>query len=492
MSRTVFISVLKVYSEPAYQAESKRRKRRAQFSQPLWVNLKETYMGKIRFAFCSALLAAGLLTFWTGGSVGAPSADPQVLKRQIGYAEHYVKEFENEVARQRGGEKMVWRSKQEALSRVQQLKTAYPDDPDVEKLYQRVRAALMKSKGEHVEAASAWTLYKRNEDNLRKLIAEEGKKAWEALLQQHKDKLIENALPAPDSTKVTVDGLKGTYVLLSDVQYPGHQFYGATGEYVYVGKPSSGYYFVKIDGRDWLGPYEAVKRYRRNVDATLADVTRWTVLGEIVDIIAEIPQAGGEKTGSFQYGWVVRPVALYVPGHVMAVQDSNSDVPAGYVGEERVNAIKDGWYTVKDIPADVSPDRLMEIFMTSIKEKNYSLYENCIDPERRKSEMGKDLLRYHWDLHQERFHGEYVHAAFGKPKIRVVKGFDDGNELENFFLDESQKEALAKRSGVKIEEAVVESRAFDEKGKQIGSPHEHRLIRKDGGRWYVKDYEPRF
>ncbi|MCR5563826.1 MAG: hypothetical protein K6F46_10780, partial [Desulfovibrio sp.] len=157
-----------------------------------------------------------------------------------------------------------------------------------------------------------------------------------------------------------------------------------------------------------------------------------------------------------------------------------------------VDAIKNGWYTVKDIPADVSPDRLMEIFMTSIKEKNYSLYENCIDPERQKTEIAKDLLRYHWDLHQERFHGEYVHATFGKPKISVLKGFDDKNELENFFLDEKQKEALAKRSGVKIEEAVVESRAFDEKGKQIGSPHEHRLIRKDGGRWYVKDYEPRF
>ncbi len=437
-------------------------------------------------------LAACLTGVFSAPVWAAPSDDPGYIKRQIGYADYYVKEFEQEVARQRGGEKMVWRSKEEALDRVQQLKIDYPDDPEVEKLYQRVRVALMKGKGDYAETSDEWTIYLNNEKNLRQVISDAGEKEWKVFLEKHKDKVIAKAFPSPDSEKVTIGELKGTYVLLEDVQYPHHQFYGATGEYVYVGRPSSGYYFVDIGGRAWLGPYEAVKRFRRNVDTTLLEVKSWNLLGEIVNITAEIPQAGEDKTGNFQFGWVVKPLALYVPGHVMAVYDGESESSGRYVGEEKVAAIKDGWYTVKEIPADVTPERLMEIFMTAIKEKNYPLYVDCIDPERRKSDIGDDLLRYHWDLHQERFHGEYVHAAFDKAKISVVKGFDESNQKENFFLDDKQKETLVKIGGTKIEEAVVESRAFDANGKQIGSPHPHRLIRRGGGRWYVEDYAPRF
>ena len=258
------------------------------------------------------------------------------------------------------------------------------------------------------------------------------------------------------------------------------------------GKPSLEFYFVNIATRDWLGPYEAVKRYRRGVDSSLEDVQKWMVIGEIVDITAENPNPGEEAVGNVQYGWEVKPIALYVPGHVMAVRDDKGEATGRFIGEERVEAIKDGWYTVKEVPADVTPERLMEIFMTAIKEKNYKLYRDCIDPELHKSEMGADQLKYHWDLHQSRFHKEYVHATFGKAKITVQKGFDDSNDLENFFLDEGQKNTLRKIEGVKIEVATVESKAFDENGKQLGSPHPHKLIRRGGGRWYVTDYAPRF
>ena len=437
-----------------------------------------------------AALALGLLL--AGGTSAADAADAQAVKRRVTQVEYHVREFEKEVAQQRGGVKMVWRSRQTALERVQQLKKEFPDDPDVEKLFQRTRVALMKSMGEYTEVSPEWTLYKRNEDDLRKVIAGEGEKRWEELLAERKDKIIGKAFPAPDPDSVSVDDLKGSCVILEDVQYPQHQFYGATGEYVYAGKPSAGYYFVNIGGRDWLGPYEAVKRFRRSVDPTLADVQGWTLLGEVVNITAEIPQAGDDKTGSFQYGWVIRPIALYVPGHVLAVCDDRKEASGTYAGEEKVAAIKEAWFTVRKVPADVTPERLMEIFMTALKEKNYSLYEDCIDPERRKTELAEDLLRYHWDRHQERFHGQYIHASFGKAKITVVKGFDQGSDLMNFFLDEKQKATLAKRGGEKLEEAIVESRAYDNDGKQLGSPHPHKLIRRNGGRWYVEDYAARF
>lgn len=418
-------------------------------------------------------------------------ADAQ-MQRLVGQADYYVREFEREVALQRGGEKAVWRSKRDALERVQRLKAQYPDAPEVEALFQRVRSALMKSKGDYREVVAEWTAYKRNEETLRKTVAELGAAEWERFKAEHAGKILDKPYPSPDSAKTTVDDLAGTYVILDDVEYPMHQFQGASGEYVFCGKPSTGFYFMKIGGREWLGPYEAVKRYRRNVDSGLGDVPKWTVLAKFVDITMENPRPNEDGVGNAYYGWVVEPVALYVPGRVMAVQCTEGETTGMFVGEERVDAIKNGWYTVKEVPQDVTPEKLMEIFMTAIKEKNYALYCDCIDPERRKNDVAQDLLRYHWDLHQERFHREYVHAEFGKAKITVQKGFDDSNELENFFLDDDQKNALKKIGGVKVETAVVESKAYDENGKQLGTPHPHRLVRRGGGRWYVDEYEPRF
>ena len=425
-------------------------------------------------------------------AAAAFGADVSRMKREIAQADYHLREFENEVARQRGGQKMVWRSKQDALMRVQALMQNYPDDPEVQKLFARARVALMKSKGEYTEVDPSWTVYKANEENLRKIIAAAGQKAWDDLIAQHKADLLEKAFPTPDSAEVGLADLNGKYVLLDEVQYPAHQFYGATSEYVAEGKPSQGYWFIDIAKRQWLGPYEAVKRYRRNVDSSLADVTKWKLLGRITGLAAEIPEAGENKVGSLQFGWVVTPVALMVPDHVTAWYDENGEATGTYAGEAQVAAIKDGWYTVKEIPADVTPERLMEIFMTAIKEKNFELYRACIDPERRKTDVAEDLVRYHWDLHQERFHNEYVHATFGKARISVIKGFDEGNSLENFFLDQKQQDTLKRIEGQKVEEAVVESRALTETGKQLGSPVEHRLVRRGGGRWYVVDYAPRF
>lgn len=423
--------------------------------------------------------------------LAADSAQEQKIKREVGQANYYVTEFEKEVALQRGGEKMVWRSKKDALSRVQKLKEQYPDDPEVEKLFQRTKAALMKSKGCVTKVDPQWTKYKRDESELRKTVSELGEAEWKKILASGVDS-IDKEFPAPDFKKVSVEDLAGRYVVLNDISYPGNQFYGATGEYVWHGKPSSGYYYVDIGGREWLGPYEAIKRYRRNVDASLADINTYTVIGKIVDITAEIPMAGEERKGKFQMGWVVEPVAIKVPGHVVAVYDEKSDSSGYFSGEDKVADIKSSWYTVKEIPQDVKPERLMEIFMTAIKEKNFDLYLECISPERKKTPVALSLIKYHWDLHQERFLREYVHATFDSAKVTVSKGFDENNAEENFFLDEEQKDILRKTQGVMVEYAVVESKAYDENGKQIGTPHPHKLVRTGGGRWYVDDYAGRF
>ena len=115
---------------------------------------------------------AKLLALALAAVLAAPTAfavDTGRMNREIKQAEFYLKEFENEVSRQRGGQKMIWRSKNDALTRIQALRESYPGNPDVEKLFQRARVALMKSKGEYTEVDPAWTVYKANEENLRKI-----------------------------------------------------------------------------------------------------------------------------------------------------------------------------------------------------------------------------------------------------------------------------------------------------------------------------------
>ena len=415
------------------------------------------------------------------------------LTMRIQQAEIYLKEFENEVKRANGGTGN-FRSKEDALSRIMILNDFAPDDPRVKTLFERARNCIIGATGNFIDITEDMLLYLKNEENIRRYFAEKSEKAWNGLLNEYRSKTIEQAFPAPDVMKTPLEDLKGKYVVLDEVRYPMNQFMGVTGEYIFTGKRSTGMYFVKIDTRKWLGPYEAVKRYRRLVDSTMAEVDQWTVLGEITDLTMEVPEAGAAKKGGPVFAAVVEPVALYVPGHVLGVYDGEIENGGKFVGEEEVQAIKESWYTVKEVPEDVTPEHLVEIFRQAIKEKNYDLYVDCIQEERRQNPTQESLLLYFWDLHQERFHGEYVHADVvpDATKITVVKGYSDESGLESYFLSKEEQQAIASRYGDKVEYASVQTVSYDKNGKQLGSPVRRNLIRTNGGRWYVRDYEIRF
>ena len=345
------------------------------------------------------------------------------LTMRIQQAEIYLKEFENEVRRANGATG-IFRSKEDALGRIKILQEFAPDDPRVRDLFERAKRCLVGSLGNFFDVTADMTVYLENEENIKKLYAEKSEKAWNALLEQYQDKLLEKVWPAPDVREQSMEELTGKYVVLDDVRYPANQFMGVTGEFIYVGKRSSGMYFVRLDSRSWLGPYEAVKRYRRLVDTTMMEVESWTVLGKIVSLAMEIPEAGEKKVGGPVFAVVAEPVALYVPGHVLGIYDKERENSGYFVDEEKVAAIKESWYTEKTVPDDVTPERLVEIFRQAIKEKNYDLYVDCIQPERRRNPIQESQLLYYWDLHQERFHGEYIHAQVqpDATKITVVKG----------------------------------------------------------------------
>ena len=421
------------------------------------------------------------------------SVNASNLTMRIGQAEIYLKEFENEVKRANGATG-IFRSREDALSRVMLLNEFAPDDPRVKALFERARACVMGSTGNFTEITDDHLVYLKNEENIRALYSKKSEDGWNKLVSEYSDRLIEKVFPAPDVRRMRLEDLVGKYVILDEVRYPMNQFMGVTGEFIHVGKRSSGMYFIEIDTRRWLGPYEAVKRYRRLVDTTMMEVDKWTILGEITDITMEIPEAGENKVGGPVYAPVVEPVALYVPGHVLGLYDAERENSGYFEGEEEVAAIKETWYTEKSVPDDVTPERLVEIFRQAIKEKNYELYEDCIQPERRQNPTQESLLLYYWDLHQERFHGEYVHADVvpDATTITVVKGYDDKGGLDSYFLSKEDQESIASRYGDKVEYASVQTVAFDKNGKQLGSPVRRNLIRTNGGRWYVRDYELRF
>ncbi len=415
------------------------------------------------------------------------------LKSRIDQANFYLVEYEKEVALAQGASNANFRNKEDALGRVKVLVEYAPDDERVKELYARAKACVKGGAGNISEVDPAMTKYLEDEENLRRHFAEVSEKAWNKLLEEHTEGRLERMIPAPDPNKYIIDDLMGKIVILDNVRYPDNQFVGTAGEYVWVGKRSEGMYFIKIDSRDWLGPYEAVKRYRRQVDTTMMDVKEWSIIGTITNFACESPDAGENKVLAPVMGWEVTPIALYVPGHVMAVYDANGEHTGRFIDEEKVPEMKEAWYTVKEVPADVTPERLVEIYVSAIKEKNFDLYMNCIDPSRRQSPTQMDLVNYYWDLHQERFHGEYIHANVDaeKTEIKVTKGFDN-NSIDNFFLDDDDIAKIQKASGDKEEEATVQTVALDKNGKQLGRPIKHTLKRTNNGRWYVFNYELRF
>ncbi len=419
--------------------------------------------------------------------------DSTNLSTRISQAAHYLEEYEKEVARAQGAADQIFRSKDDALGRIKLLVEFAPDDERVKELFARAKACVKGGAGKLVTVDEEFLRYLANEDNLKKHFAEASEKAWNEFLSANSENRLEKNFPVPDFKKHTIDDMKDKIVVLDNIRYPDNQFDGTDAEYIWSGTRSDGMYFLKIDGREWLGPYEAVKRYRRQVDTDLSEVREWSVIGKISGITCDIPDANESKVSGPVMAWVVDPIALYVPGHIMAVYDEAGEHTGRFIDEDKLSKLKEDFYTVKAVPDDVTPERLVEIFMTAIKEKNFNLYLDCISPQRKTNPVQQSLLNYHWDLHQERFHGEYVHANINPEKTvtRVVRGYDDKG-IDSFFLDEEEQEKIKQAYGEKEEEAIVQTSAFDKNGKQIGSPTSHILRRIGNGRWYIDTYETRF
>ena len=446
-------------------------------------------------AILSGLAAVSPATAETAVVVSASSLQ-QAPTNDVTKAEFYLKKLEDTAKRMQGQPFKMGYDETQALERIKALKDKYPADPRLDELFKRAQKAVMGSKGDFMEITPDMLGFRQNEKKLKDLFAQEGEKQWAAFKTAilASPGVIAKPFPPASVRDASVESLKGRYIVLEDFEYPTNEFAEGGQQYVFVGSGARGYYWVEIANRNWIGPYEAVKRYRRLINQDVPESGKWTLVGRITGIRLLVPQAEKRKTMAAFWGWCVEPVAVYVPGVTFALAAPDMESGGSFAGEENLERIKAPLYSVRDVPSDVTPERLVEIFAAAIKEKNIDLYRQCIDPRQQSSPRAVSLLMYHWDWHQHRFANFYVHVTVDKAKIKALKGYDASNRLEDFFLTADQKETVKKISEDLVEEATVFSKAYDERGRQYGSPKPHFLRRVGGstGRWYILNFPQPF
>ena len=444
--------------------------------------------------FCAVLLAPELCTAGDTNPenvyINRTKASPNAVKR----ADFYLKKFENRVERMRGQKFPLGHEGNEALRRIKKLMEDHPEDPAVKDLYLRARAALMASKGGVFQITPEMTAFRENEKKMQKLFAEVAQKDWQAYKEAilAKPDLIKEPFPAPSHREFAVEDLVGKYVILEGFQFPTNEFTDFDRQFVFIGSGVTGYYWIDLGGRDFLSPYEAIKRYRRLINQNVPEGGDWTIVGRITGLELLVPQAGKKKTKRAHWGWKVTPEAIWVPDITFARYQPDLKLGAQFSGEEKMEAIKSKYYTVTSIPKNVSPQRLVEIYVAAIKEKNYKLYLDCIDPRRRMTPAGSARIQYHWDLHQKRFATLYVHVDVGEPQTWTLSGFNVDDKLEGFFLSDKQKKSIEKRTGPLVEMAYLTTKAYDEKGTQYGSPKPRMMRRIDRQQWHITNFPQPF
>lgn len=441
----------------------------------------------MRKACCLATFLV-LFIISSGLVLATETAPPNDVKK----AEHFLEKLEQHVDRAGGKPFKLTYDDEQAIKRIADLKKKYPDDPVVQALTERAGAAYMASTGEYIQITPAMLQYRENEKILIDRVAAKAQAKWDAIIESCKaeSEVFEKAWPSPEPKKVDPDEVIGKYVILEDFRYPDNEFTDMGGQYVFVGSGAKGFYYVELSSRQWLGAYEALKRYRRQVSQDTP--IPWVVLGKITNISMLIPQAGEDKVMPPHYGWIVEPVAIHIPGKLTAWADPAHELGGEFSAEAELNEIKQDMYTYTEVPDDVEPIKLVEIFAAAIKEKNWDLYLACIDPARQKTPTAIQRLQYFYDNNLERYVRWYVHVQPVEQKpLVVIKGvvIEEGSDID-IILDKSQKETLTGRDQEVVEEVSVVIKKYDEKGKQTAFPKDVVLRRYDGGRWYIASGYP--
>lgn len=408
------------------------------------------------------------------------------IKREMDGAEYRLKKFERTVELARGKPFKLRHVEQEALRRIKALHKNYPNNPQVKAMVDRARKALIASKGDNLLITEEMLAYRTQTKKMIKKFSREAESEWNVLFEEIKNSKdpILKAFPRPDPRRISIDDLKDRWFVFEEFSYPENVFKQGGSQYVFAGKPSTGFYFFDLSSPAWGGAYESIRRYRHQVSGDLPQEMKWTVAGKITSVVYLVPEGGKKKARKAEMGWLVEPVAVYVPGYTLGKFDTKSEVGGSFSGEDRIEEIKKGLFTVNSVPEDASVTEVAKAYVTAIKEKNSKLWFELIDPARLKTPTAVSRAWYHWELHQHRWHEYYVHAEFGEPKIEVIKGFDDDNDLEGWLLSDKDKSEIKKHEDPLVERATIWVKFYDERGRQVGLPSPFYLKRYEKKRWF--------
>jgi len=412
-------------------------------------------------------------------------------KIELDEADYLLRNFETYADSLKGEKGELTPDAKRALQKVSDLRKRFPEDTRVRSLFDRARAAAKKLQGVTLEITPAMLAYREQKEKNAERLAGVSVEAWEAYRQQVAGGAgaIVEALPAPNPESVPLSDIRDSAVVLEGVRYPDDLFKHYGLQVIAVGSPERGYYFIDVSHRRFIAAYEAIRRYQRRVTDQIPDT--WTLVGRVVSVQVMVPETGGVQIGAAYPGWIVEPEAIYVPGKVFAAADPDHELGGSFAGEAEMMEILADQFTVREVPEGVTPEALVGVFLTALKERNYELYLDCIDPAEQQTATQKEWLQRKYDIFQRRLSNDYVHVAVHKADpVEVLQGGESAadEDLLAEFLDDDTVAREREHRLPRIEQQRLWLHLYDETGKVREAPKAVVVRRQenvDDNRWFI-------
>lgn len=442
----------------------------------------------------AALLIPMLMVLLLSSSCGGQDSASRLA---LDDANYQLKKFEAYTAGLNGKMGVVTRGTKETLKKIIELRKQFPNDPRVNKLYDRAQVSIRLLKGDRLEITPEMLDYRDRESQRIALVAKTNRQEWfefqSKLLAENIDAIV-NPFPAKSVDHTPLKQIKGRYVFLDGIEYPEGIFTHYGQPYVAVGTPATGFYFIDCSQPSFIGAYAAVRRYQRNVSNQLPK--KWKMIGRVTGSKLLVPYGGRNKKGQAFAGWVVSVEAIYIPDRVLAMHDSKDERGGFFAGEDSMQESMAALYTVQSLPEKYEPNELLQTFVTAIKEKNFQLYQSCIHPEEQETHIQKNWIERKWDMLQRRFESEIVAVRIGKQdavKVLSGGGGDDANDLLGEFLDGSEVSEITDDGAQRSEKLTLWLKLYNETGR-ITEYQKPLTLKRDGDvegfRWFIKSGFP--
>ncbi len=366
-----------------------------------------------------------------------------------------------------------------AFDLVKEISQKDPENPDVIQLVEEAKGFYNRAKGNRLEITEEMVAYRRKQGDLVQAIGEQADRSWNEMADtlSRSNEFIPQPFPVQISPDINLDSVVNKSVILPQVDWESALFVQLGGNWLAAGDEAQGYYFIDGSCPEYNQLYAAIQRYRDQIKNQIS--SQWTIAGVIEGPAMLAPQCTNERAGTPSIGWRVRPTAIHIPGCVTAMLDTDSQNSARFIGEELLSQLRQ--YSVVNIPEQVEPADLIEIFIVALKEKNWDLHLECIEPSLRSHPGQIQSLKYNWDVQQKGLENYHCHAMpTHVSEIKTTQG-NVNQDLEDFFGDGVNRSPARAMN----ERVVVSVALFTEQGIQSVRPRYVTLERKNQGRWYI-------